>query len=136
MAQYNCPARALKLYGLVDYSLQLGKGAEDSILTRGKWLGCLYYRILPEDVDGRRMYTLFGLNAAGRLSSKKILEPMELTESGPIFGAPIFNVRSQMRPNERVNRFILEFKKDVQVGMNWDDEQKNIYFDNLVSPSK
>ncbi len=127
------PSVSLKLYGLVDYSTKLTKGAEDSILTGGKWLGCIYYRILPEEVDGRKVYTLFGLNAAGRLSSKKILEPLQLAENGPVFGAPIFNVRSELRPNERINRYILEFKKDVQVGMNWDDEQKNIYFDNLVS---
>ncbi len=127
------PSSDLKLYGLVDYSPELSKGAEDSILTRGKWLGCIYYRVLLEEVDGKKIYTLFGLNAAGRLSNKKILEPLQLTQTGPVFGAPIFNVRSQLRPNERVNRFILEFKKDVQVGLNWDDEQKNIYFDNLVS---
>lgn len=127
------PSETLKLYGLVDYSTQLGKSAEDSILTGGKWFGGLYYRIMPEDIDGRKVYTLFAVNAAGRLSSKKFLDPMELTESGPVFGAPIFNVRSEQHPNSRVNRFILEYKKDVQVGMNWDAENGNIYFDNLVS---
>lgn len=127
------PSERLKLYGLVDYSTLIGKGAEDSILTGGKWFGCLYYRIHPENIDGRKVYTLFGLNAAGRLSNRKVLEPMELTEDGPVFGAPIFNVRSLLRPNERVNRFILEYKKDVQVGLNWDNERGNIYFDNLVS---
>lgn len=127
------PSEHLKLYGLVDYSAELGKAAEDSILTGGKWYGCSYYRILPEEVDGKKIYTLFGLNAAGRLSNKKILEPFQLTAQGPVFGAPIFNVRSQLRSDERVNRFILEYKKDVQVGMNWDAERGNIYFDNLVS---
>lgn len=127
------PAQTLKLYGLVDYSPQIGKGAEDSIFTGGRWLGCLYYRIREVEVNGYKVYTLFGLNAAGRLSNKKILEPLTFTESGPRFGAPIFNVRSVERPEERVNRFILEYKKDVQVAMNWDAERGNIYFDNLVS---
>jgi hypothetical protein len=127
------PSEQLKLYGLVDYSAELGKGAEDSILTGGKWFGCNYYRILPEEVDGKKVYTMFGLNASARLSNRKILEPMTLTDKGPVFGAPIFNVRSEAHPDQRVNRFILEYKKDVQVGMNWDAEHGNIYFDNLVS---
>jgi hypothetical protein len=127
------PSATLRLFGLVDYSQQLGKGAEDSIFTNGKWLGALYYRIIPEEIDGKKIYTLFGLNATARLSNKKILEPLQITDQGPIFGAPIFNVVSESNPNSRVNRFILEFKKDVQVAMNWDTERSNIYFDNLVS---
>ena len=127
------PGEELKLHGLVDYSMHLGKMAEDSILTGGKWFGCLYYRIRQTEVEGQKMYTLFGLNAAGRLSNRKVLDPLTFNENGPVFGAPIFNVRSAARPSERVNRFILEFKKDVQVALNWDEQRKNIYFDNLVS---
>jgi len=123
----------LKLYGLVDYSQQLGKGAEDSVFTDGKWMGCLYYRINQQTVDGQPIYTLFGLNAAGRMSNKKILDPLSFTESGPVFGAPIFGVNSELVPGERVKRFILEYKKEVQVSMNWDSERGNIYFDDLVS---
>ena len=127
------PAEQLKLYGLVDNSLELGKAAEDSVLTRGKWFGCIYYRIKMAEVEGQKVYTLFGMNAAGRLSNRKILDPLTFTEDGPVFGAPVFNVRSEAHPTERVNRFILEFKKDVQVALNWDTERGNIYFDNLVS---
>jgi len=123
----------LKLYGLVDYSQQLGKGAEDSVFTGGKWMGCLYYRINQQTVDGQPVYTLFGLNAAGRMSNKKVLDPLTFTESGPVFGAPIFAVNSELLPGERIKRFILEFKKEVQVSMNWDSERGNIYFDDLVS---
>ena len=127
------PSETLKLYGLVDYSQEIGKAAEDTVLDNGKWYGCVYYRIRQEEIDGQKVYTLFGLNAAGRLSNKKVLDPLVFTESGPVFGAPIFNVRSEAHPNERINRFILEYKKDVQVAMNWDAERNNIYFDNLVS---
>jgi hypothetical protein len=127
------PMQELKLYGLVDYSTQLGKGAEDSVLSRGRWLGALYYRIIQNDIDGKRYYTLFGLNAAGRLSNKMVLDPLTFDATGPVFGAPIFNVRSENLPNERVQRFILEYKKDVQVAMNWNAELSAIYFDELVS---
>jgi hypothetical protein len=127
------PSEQLKLYGLVDYSTELGKDVEDTILTGGKWFGCLYYRVVPVERDGQKIYTLFGLNTNAFLSNRKVLEPMRLTERGPVFGAPIFNVRSEKRPDERVNRFVLEYKKQVQAGLNWDSENQRIYFDNLVS---
>jgi hypothetical protein len=73
------------------------------------------------------------LNAGGRMSNKKVLDPLRITDLGPIFGAPIFNVRSELKPNDRINRFVLEFKKDVQVSMNWDKDKQIIYFDDLVS---
>lgn len=127
------PSTELKLYGLVDYSQELGKAAEDTVLSGGKWFGALYYRIHTATINGAPVYVLFGRNAGNRLSTKKILEPLSFRTDGPVFGAQIFNVGSVARSGERVNRFILEFKKDIQVGLNWDPTQKMIYFDNLVS---
>lgn len=125
-------APMLKLYPLIDYSSELQKGTEDSILTGGKWLGCIYYNIITHEVDGEPVYTLFGLNSSNVMSNRKVLEPLRLTPQGPVFGAPIFNVR--LEPGQtRVNRFILEYKKDAQASMNWDKELNAIFFDRLVS---
>ena len=127
------PQEKLKLYGLRDYSQELGHGAEDSILTGGKWYGALYYRIMTEEVEGHKMYTLFGLNGADPRSNKKVLDPRVINERGVTFGAPVFGVASENFPRQRINRFILEYKKEVHVGLNWDDERKVIIFDKLVS---
>jgi len=127
------PSSTLKLYGLVDYSQNFGKAEEDTVLSGGKWYGALYYRVHTETVEGQPIYVLIGRNAAGRNSNKKLLEPLHFESAGPVFGAPVFNIRSQARTSQRVNRFIIEFKKDVQVGMNWDPAKRIIYFDNLVS---
>lgn len=127
------PSSTLKLYGLVDYSQDLGKATEDTVLAGGKWYGALYYRIHTETIEGQPIYILFGRNAGSRQSNRKLLEPLHFETAGPVFGAPVFNIRSTNRPDSRVNRFILEFKKDIQVGLNWDPTQRVIYFDNLVS---
>ncbi len=127
------PGETLKLFPLFDHSDQLKKCAEDTILTNGKWYGGLIYRIMPQTVDGETVYTLFSLNASKAISNIKILDPMILTEKGVTFGAPIFDYNSECRPGNRVNRFILEYKKEVQVSMNWDKEHNAIYFDKLVS---
>ncbi len=126
------PDEKLKLYGLNDYAEQTGKGAEDSILTRGKWFGGIIYRIIPHEVEGKMVYTLFSLNM-GTLSNKKVLDPMIINENGITFGAPIFGVASNNFPRQRINRFVLEYKKGVQATMNWDEERKMIIFDKLVS---
>ncbi len=127
------PSEKLKLYGLHDYTEELGKGAEDSVLTNGKWFGAIYYRIMSNMVEGRKIYTLFGLNSSGPASNRKVLDPLIIDEHGVTMGAPIFGVASENFPQRRVNRFILEYKKQSQVSMNWDPERQAIVFDKLVS---
>jgi len=127
------PDEKLKLYGLLDYADQLGKGAEDSILTNRKWFGAIIYRIISHEVEGHIVYTLFGLNTSNPLCSRKVLDPMTIDERGVTFGAPIFGVASENFPQRRINRFVLEYKKGVQASMNWDEERKVIVFDKLVS---
>jgi len=127
------PGQQLKLFGLLDYSEEMGKGAEDSILTHGKWFGALYYRIMSNDFQGHKIYTLFGLNSGGIESNRKVLDAMTIDDHGVTFGAPIFGVASENFPRERINRFILEYKKGVMVSMNWDKDRNVIVFDKLVS---
>lgn len=126
------PSEELKLYPLVDYAKELGKFAEDSVLVGPKWFGALYYRIIPTEVDGKRIYNLFGLNSSSRISNKKVVDPLQFSEHGITFGAPIFNISSENSQN-RINRFIIEYKREVQASLNWDDNMKMIYFDKLVS---
>ncbi len=127
------PSEKLKLYGLSDYTEKVGKGAEDSILTGGKWYGALYYRIMTNEVEGNKIYTLFGFSESSPLSNKKILDPLTITDSTITFGAPIFGVGSKNFPKQRINRFILEYKKGVQVSLKWDAEKQAIVFDDLTS---
>lgn len=127
------PDEELKLYPLFDYSSKLKKCIEDTVLTNGKWFGGIIYRIIPHDVDGEIVYTLFTMNASSPISTKKALDPMILTDKGVVFGAPIFKYNSPCNPEERINRFIIEYKKDVQASMNWDPDFDAIFFDRLVS---
>ncbi len=130
------PSEKLKLFGLLDYAEQTGKGAEDSILTGGKWFGALYYRILSVEVQGQKIYTMFGFNDGAQLTTRKVLDPMMIdAQRGVRFGAPIFGVASTNFPRQRINRFILEYKKGVNASMNWDKERNVIIFDKLVSLS-
>ncbi len=132
-AAMQMKSETLKLYPLIDCSGDLGKMAEDTVLTKGKWFGVIYYRILTKEVDGKKIYTMFGANTASPIISRKIMEPMEITENGPVFGAPMFNIRSKNNPEQRISRFILEYKKFAQVALNWDADMNAVYYDHLES---
>lgn len=119
----------LRLYPMFDYSNELKNGAEDSILRGGKWYGTLIYKIITKNVDGEPVYTLLGKNINNPASNKKIMDPMVLTDKGPVFGMPIFDLGGGII----ANRFILEYKKQVNVSLNWDNDMNAIFFDRLVS---
>lgn len=127
------PQEKLKLFGLIDYSEKLNKGAEDSVLTNGKWFGAIYYNVITTEAEGHKVYNLFGFSGASALSNKKVIDPLTITDSTITFGAPVFGIGSKNFPKQRINRFILEYKKGVQVSMNYDKEKQVIIFDNLTS---
>jgi len=130
--QMNSPQ--LKLYPLIDCSGDLGKAAEDTVLTGGgKWFGALYYRIMTQETDGGKLYTLFGVNKGNVISTRKVMEALTFSPGGPVFGAPVFQVRDDNGTFAVKHRFILEYKKEVNASLNWDDDMKLVVFDRLIS---
>jgi hypothetical protein len=123
----------LKLYPLYDNSDLLAKTDEDKILGAKDWIGGLIYHIITKKWDGENIYCLLGVNDGNPISTKKFIDPMLFTDKGPMFGAPIFGIGSEKNPSTGVNRFVLEYKKGVSVGMNWDEEHKAILFDDIAS---
>lgn len=123
----------LKLYPLYDNSDLLAKTDEDKILGAKDWIGGIIYNIITKKWDGENVYCLLGVNDGNPISTKKYIDPMMFTDKGPMFGAPIFAVGSEKNPNKGVNRFVLEYKKGVSVGLNWDEAHKAILFDDIAS---
>jgi hypothetical protein len=126
------PSEQLKLYGLVDNSAQITKGAMDSVFEGGRWFGALYYRIMPVEVDGQKAYTVFGMNAANPLSTRKVMDLLWFSKNGPVFGGKVFGVRSPDSKNQ-ATRFILEYKKGIVAALNYNAELNAVYFDHLES---
>jgi hypothetical protein len=123
----------LKLYPLFDNSELLGKIEDDKVLGPKEWIGGLFYNIITRRADGRNVYCLLGVNDGNPVSTKKFVDPMVFTEKGPEFGLGIFNIPSYTTPGSGAKRFVLEYKKGVQVGLNWDDTYNAILFDDIAS---
>jgi hypothetical protein len=123
----------LNLTPLYDNSDLLAKTDEDKIFGPKEWIGGLIYNIITKRVDNKNIYCLLGINDGNPISTKKFIDPLIFTDKGPRFGAPIFAIGSDKNPNQGVNRFILEYKKGVSIGMNWDEEHNAILFDDIAS---
>ena len=123
----------LKLTPLYDNSDLLTKTDEDKVFGPREWIGGLIYNIITKKVDDETVYCLLGINDGNPITTKKFIDPLIFNEKGPTFGAPIFAIGSEKNPSQGVNRFILEYKKGVSIGLNWDEEHKAILFDDIAS---
>ncbi|MCL6523841.1 MAG: hypothetical protein K6T34_04180 [Thermoflavifilum sp.] len=124
--QMNLRDGSLRLFPLFDNSIFTHHLA-DTITGPNGWIGCIYYRLIETKYRNKTYYTLFGFNGNSLLSNKKILEPLSFVGHEPVFGAPIFSL-----PDGIHNRFVLEYKKDGNASMNYDDDLKMIVYDQLV----
>src|SRR5205085_882264 len=71
--QFRTADGSLKLLPLRDFSEFTNK-PEDSIRSRGNWIGAMYYNIIKTQNKGKNYYTLFGFDNNSAMSSMKWIE--------------------------------------------------------------
>jgi len=123
----------IDLLPLFDASLEI-TNPEDTITGKDGWYGNIVYNILQKDIDNTRYYFTLGWDGNNVFSDKKILDVFYFQEDSLVFGAPLFNIERDSIPFQ-ANRFILEFRNDASVGMNWDEELGMIVYDHLSPPN-
>jgi hypothetical protein len=120
---------------MLDVSDQILRGAEDSVFnTSGmRWYGCLYYNLIPREVNGNTIYFLIGRNINTLNSDRKIVEALQFTEDGQaLFGQPVFNTIDR-GVRKYPKRFIYEYQKNAVLSLNYDKETDQIIFDHCES---
>jgi hypothetical protein len=126
--QYRTADGSMKITPLIDNS----EFAEDLYAITGSrnWIGAIYYRIILKEHDGKKYYTLLGLDDNNSKTAKKWVDVLTFNEAGqPVFGSPVF----KGAPNGVNNRYSIEYKKDARARLTWDVEQDMIVFDHLTS---
>lgn len=124
---------SLKLLPLRDVS-EFTDRPEDSVRTRGNWIGAMYYNIIKTQYNGRNYYTLFGIDFNSALSSKKWIEVMYFNEKKePVFGGGFFSYAKDSMRKKAQDRFTLEFKKGARVLVNYIADLDVILVDHLIS---
>lgn len=129
---------SLKLIPLHDVSM-FTKKPEDSVRGANNWIGAIYYKILENNANGKKVYTLLGFDDFTINSNKKWMDVLTFNEEGqPVFGGPYFSFKNDSAKVSKkpVYRFYLEYKKEATTTFNYDSSMKMIIYDHLISETE
>lgn len=100
---------------------------EQRFLTIDKWLGALYYDIIPMDAKGRGdTYTLIGWDGKDNLTTRKIIDALTITGEKIRLGGNLFEYGGETR-----KRVILEYSNDVSASVKYYPKKDCIVMDHL-----
>jgi hypothetical protein len=122
---------SFKLIPLRDYREKYDTMLENITVTPERWIGALYYSIIPQKVKGKTYYTLLGWDGDQYISDKKLIDVLHFEKDKAIFGAPIFDVKGKIK-----NRIIFQFSGDATMLLQYVPDHKMITFDKLVPPNQ
>jgi hypothetical protein len=127
---------SLKLIPLFDYS-DFTKAPNDSLRDNQHWIGAIYYNIILNTFNNKKIYTLLGYDDNNARSNKKWIEILTFnTEGKPQFGGKYFQYKvDSIKPAQPAYRFNLEYKKEAKARLNYDEDAQMIIFDHLTSES-
>ena len=100
------------------------------VLDHRKWIGALYYEIIPVKRRRKVYYVLLGWDGNNRITNKKIIETLTIQGNSIRFGVDVFK-NSTERMKKRV---VFEYAEDVVMSLKYHADQRAIVFDHL-SPS-
>ena len=132
--QMNTADGGLKLFPLIDKS-DITSNIADTIANNFGWMGAVYYKIILTKHQGQSYYTLLGYDENNIRSNKKIIEVLSFKDASPIFGSRQFSIVSGHGYNNKMARFILEYKKQASPRLTYDEDLQMIVFEHLISES-
>jgi hypothetical protein len=124
---------SLKLIPLIDQSDNI-ENIEDTIADNKFWIGAVYYRIIENEYNNVKYYTLIGFDEDNIRCDRKIIEVMHFENNIPIFGNS-FSVPNDKLIPKKTARFIMEFQKMAGPKLNYDTSMRMIIKEHLVSES-
>jgi len=119
----------LKLIPLTDISDDM-ETPELHIGNSREWFGAIYYRVQSVKRKKNTQYFLYGYDSNNPASNKKIVDVVQFNGDDVVFGLPVFP--DIIRPGQLANRFIIEYREDAGVRLNYSPSEKKIVFDHLV----
>ncbi|HLO82941.1 MAG TPA: hypothetical protein VK166_18385 [Chitinophagaceae bacterium] len=123
---------SLKLFPLIDKTSIIGSPM-DTVTNNDSWIGAIYYKIIRKDHQGKAYYTLLGYDENTMRSTMKRIEVMHFDNAGkPVFGGSFFSFREDTLKKPEQARFWIEYKKDGNARLQFDDEMDLIIYDHLI----
>ena len=103
---------------------------ENRLLPQDRWLGALYYEIIPMAKKKCDTYTLMGWDGKDRLSTRKIIDVLHIQNKKVRFGENVFKAGEGVR-----KRMVLEYSEDVSASVKYYPKEKCILLDHLSPKS-
>ncbi|MFM7727306.1 MAG: hypothetical protein ACKO7B_11430, partial [Flavobacteriales bacterium] len=104
---------------------------ETRFLNPEKWLGALYFDIIPMTKKGKSTtYTLLGWDGKDNLTTRKIIDALTINGDKIRLGANLFDYEGDTR-----KRVILEYSNDVSASVKYYPKKKCIVMDHLSPKS-
>jgi len=119
---------SIKLYKLTEQTYEDNQERESGKFGPDNWTSCVYYKILLSKYKNKTNYVLLGWAPHNQLSTRKIIESMNISNTRLQFGVPIFKTGARPRP-----RLIFEYSYKATMTLNFNSDKKMIVFDNLSS---
>lgn len=124
---------SLKLFPLIDRSFLINN-QKDTVTNHEWWIGAIYYKIILKEYNNKKYYTLLGYDENSIRSTKKRIEVLHFNEnSSPVFGGNFFSFVKDTIPQKDQARFWIEYKKNGNGRMLYDEELQMIMYDHLIS---
>ena len=126
---------SLKLFPLIDRSIVI-QNQEDTVTNNEWWIGAIYYKVIKKVYNNKNYYTLFGYDENSIRSTKKRIEVLTFDEKGsPVFGGKYFTFEKDTINKPVQSRYTIEYKKNGNGRILYDDELDIIIYDHLISES-
>ena len=104
------------------------------VYDRKKWIGAIYYDIIPVQYNGETIYTLLGFDENNTSVSKKIIEVLRFENDEPILGGDFFKFTPDPTyPIGTIDRFVYSFKKGSNAIIKYEKLQNRIILSELAS---
>lgn len=124
---------SLKLFPLIERT-DLIRDQKDTITSNEWWIAAIYYRILLNNHNGKKYYTLLGYDEHSIRSTIKRIEVLHFGSDGkPVFGEKIFDFSADTIKGKPQSRYWIEYKKNANARMQYDEDLKMIIYDHLIS---
>ena len=122
-------ARQRKLTALYELRDQTASITNPELAELGpeRWLGALYYQVVPVRKGGRTWYTLLGWKGHSATETRKVIEVLSFRSGKPRFGAPLFG-----RGRLKEQRKLFAYAFHVSMMLRYEAEQQRIVLDHLA----
>ncbi|HRH99775.1 MAG TPA: hypothetical protein PK006_01880 [Saprospiraceae bacterium] len=98
------------------------------------WYGAMYYAAMPSyEISQSTVLPVMGFAQDHQGSKYRIVEHIVYNTESLSFGAKVFKMQSEGQGTELKNRLVIEYSKEANCAMEYDEQTQTITFDHIAA---